>query len=91
MSRYMVQRTFPEGLHIPVDNGGGELCRAVIERNAEEGVTWISSFVSEDKNHTFCIYERPRPRRSEGPQLAMSCRSIRSRGSACSIHTSTPR
>jgi len=61
MSRYMVQRTFPEGLHIPVDNGGGELCRAVIERNAEEGVTWISSFVSEDKTRTFCIYDAPTP------------------------------
>jgi hypothetical protein len=57
----MVQRTFPEGLHIPVDNGGGELCRAVIERNAEEGVTWISSFVSEDKTRTFCIYDAPTP------------------------------
>jgi Protein of unknown function (DUF4242) len=61
MPRYMVQRTFPEGLHIPVDNGGAELCRGVIERNAEEGVTWVSSFVSEDKTRTFCIYDAPTP------------------------------
>jgi hypothetical protein len=57
----MVQRTFPEGLHIPVDNGGAELCRGVIERNADEGVTWIGSYVSDDKTHTFCIYDAPTP------------------------------
>jgi Protein of unknown function (DUF4242) len=61
MPRYMVQRTFPEGLHIPVENGGAELCRGVVERNADEGVTWITSFVSEDKTRTFCIYDGPTP------------------------------
>jgi len=61
MPRYMVQRTFPEGLHIPVENGGAELCRGVVERNAEEDVTWISSFVSDDKTRTFCIYDAPTP------------------------------
>jgi hypothetical protein len=61
MPRYVVQRTFPEGLKIPVANGGAELCRGVVERNAEEGVTWISSFVSEDKSRTFCIYDAPTP------------------------------
>ena len=35
--------------------------RGVIERNAEEGVTWISSFASEDKTRTFCIYDAPSP------------------------------
>jgi hypothetical protein len=61
MPRYVVQRTFPEGLHIPVVNGGADTCRGVVERNAEEGVTWISSFVSEDKTRTFCIYDAPTP------------------------------
>jgi hypothetical protein len=61
MPRYVVQRTFPDGLHIPVENGGAELCRGVVERNAEEGVTWVSSFVSEDKTQTFCIYDAPTP------------------------------
>ena len=61
MPRYVVQRTFPAGLHIPVENAGSELCRGVIEHNAEEGVTWISSFVSEDKTRTFCIYDAPSP------------------------------
>jgi hypothetical protein len=57
----MVQRVFSEGLHISIDNGGAEVCRAVIDRNAEEGVTWVSSFVSEDKTRTFCIYDAPNP------------------------------
>jgi hypothetical protein len=61
MPRYMVQRTFPDGLHIPVENGGAELCRGVVERNADEGVTWISSYVSKDKTRTFCIYDAPSP------------------------------
>jgi hypothetical protein len=57
----MVQRVFSEGLHIPIDTAGAEVCRAVIDRNAEEGVTWVSSFVSEDKTRTFCIYDAPNP------------------------------
>jgi hypothetical protein len=61
MPRYVVQRSFPESLQIPTTEGGAELCRAVVERNAEEGVTWISSFVSEDKTRTFCIYDAPSP------------------------------
>jgi hypothetical protein len=33
----------------------------VIEHNAQEGVTWISSFVNEDKTRTFCVYDAPSP------------------------------
>jgi Protein of unknown function (DUF4242) len=61
MPRYMVQRTFPEGLHIQVSNGGAAIGAEVIDRNAEEGVTWISSYVSDDKTHTFCVYDAPTP------------------------------
>jgi Nickel responsive protein SCO4226-like len=61
MPRYVVQRTFPDGLNIPVANGGAEMVRGVIEHNADEGVTWISSFVSEDRKRTFCIYDAPSP------------------------------
>jgi hypothetical protein len=57
----MVQRTFSDGLHIPVDNAGVDVCRGVIERNAEEGVTWIHSYVSDDKRTTFCVYDAPSP------------------------------
>jgi len=59
--RCMVQRTFPEGLEIPIANGGAEVCSAVIERNAEAGVTWVHSYVSADKCSTFCVYDAPTP------------------------------
>jgi hypothetical protein len=61
MPRYLVQRTLPDGLHIPIDDSGAEVCRGVIDRNAEIGVTWVSSYVSEDKTRTFCIYDAPGP------------------------------
>ena len=61
MPRYIVQRTFPERLQIPVADGGAELCRGVIEQNTEEGVTWVHSYVSQDKRTTFCIYDAPTP------------------------------
>ncbi len=61
MPRYMVQRTFPDGLQVPIANGGAEIFRQVIENNAEEGVTWVSSFVSEDKTSSFCVYDAPTP------------------------------
>ena len=61
MPRYIVQRTFPEQLALPVADGGAELCRGVIEQNAEEGVTWVHSYVSEDKRTTFCVYDAPDP------------------------------
>ena len=61
MPRYMVQRTFPEGLQIPVADGGAALCQMVVERNADEGVTWVHSYVSEDKRTTFCVYDAATP------------------------------
>jgi hypothetical protein len=61
MPRYLVERTFPNGLHIPAGAGGRELCIAVIEENGSEGVTWLSSYVSEDKDRTFCVYDAPTP------------------------------
>ncbi|HEX8975272.1 MAG TPA: DUF4242 domain-containing protein [Solirubrobacteraceae bacterium] len=61
MPRYMVQRTFLQGLEIPIADGGVDICRAVIERNAEEGVTWVHSYVSADKRFSFCVYDAPTP------------------------------
>jgi hypothetical protein len=57
----MVQRTFPDGLEIPLGDGGADICRAVIERNADEGVTWVHSYVSADKRTTFCVDDAPTP------------------------------
>ena len=61
MPRYIVQRTFADGLEIPIADGGYDICRRVIERNADEGVTWVHSYVSEDKHTSFCVYDAPSP------------------------------
>ncbi|MGN6869942.1 MAG: DUF4242 domain-containing protein [Solirubrobacteraceae bacterium] len=61
MPRYIVQRTFPDGLKVPVTDHGAEVCLRVIDTNAQEGVTWVHSYVSEDKHTTFCVYDGPSP------------------------------
>jgi Protein of unknown function (DUF4242) len=61
MARYMVERTFPGGLNVPVNGAGEKVCMGVVERNAEVGVTWLHSYVSEDKTKTFCVYDAPDP------------------------------
>jgi Protein of unknown function (DUF4242) len=59
MPRYMVERTFPDGLAIPVTDEGAQACLAVVGNNTLEVVTWLHSYVTEDKKKTFCIYDGP--------------------------------
>jgi hypothetical protein len=33
----------------------------VVERNADDGVTWIHSYVSGDRSKTYCVYDAPTP------------------------------
>ncbi|HET7901416.1 MAG TPA: DUF4242 domain-containing protein [Candidatus Nanopelagicales bacterium] len=61
MPRYLVERTFPDGLNIPTDDAGAGVCLGVVGANAGEGVTWVHSYVSTDKTRTFCIYDGPDP------------------------------
>lgn len=61
MPRYLVEREFPNGLQIPVDESGASACRAVVESNLTEQVTWVHSYVSSDRKKTFCIYDGPSP------------------------------
>jgi hypothetical protein len=61
MPRYLVERTFPDGLAIPSGSEGASVCRGVVGRNAELGVTWVQSYVSDDRRKTFCIYDAPSP------------------------------
>ncbi len=61
MPRYLVERTFPEGLIIPMNDEGAATCRTVVANNAEELVTWVHSYVTPDKSKTFCIYDGPTP------------------------------
>lgn len=61
MPRYLVERTFPTGLQIPINDEGAQSCATVVANNAELGVTWVHSYVSDDKSKTFCIYDGPSP------------------------------
>ena len=61
MPRYMVERTFPDGLHIPINDEGAKGVQAVVDTNSTEGVTWVHSYVSDDKTKTFCVYDAPSP------------------------------
>lgn len=61
MPRYMVERTFPDGLHIPISADGVKACGSVIGKNGGEGVTWLHSYVSGDKKKTYCVYDGPNP------------------------------
>ena len=61
MPRYLVQRTFPHGLDIQTGEGGRDFCRGVIQRNADEGVTWMHSYVSDDERTMLCVYDAPTP------------------------------
>jgi hypothetical protein len=61
MPRYVVERTFPDGLRIPVTDVGARACRSVISNNAKVGVTWVHSYVSDDLRKSFCIYDAPTP------------------------------
>lgn len=59
MPRFMVERTFPDGLNIPVTEEGEKACLSVVGVNAGDGVTWVHSYVSDDRKKTFCIYDAP--------------------------------
>lgn len=61
MTRYMVERTFPDGLGLPVTAQGADTAATIVAKNAEAGVTWIHSYVTPDKKKTFCIYDGPSP------------------------------
>lgn len=61
MPRYMVERTFPEGLNIPINDEGMKGVQSVVEANSGHGVTWVHSYVSTDRQKTYCIYDGPSP------------------------------
>ena len=61
MPRYLVERTFPDGLVIPTNQQGADTCLVVVGNNAKDGVTWVHSYVTGDKSKTFCVYDAPSP------------------------------
>ena len=61
MPRYLVERTFPDGLAIPMNDQGAQVCLTVVGNNALGGVTWVHSYVTGDRKKTYCIYDAPTP------------------------------
>jgi hypothetical protein len=54
--RFMIERTFPEGV---LDGVDAAKKADVNNKNAEFDVKWVMSYVSADKTKTYCIYEAP--------------------------------
>jgi Protein of unknown function (DUF4242) len=52
----MIERAFAEQLDMTADD-----VRLIEEINAEEGVSWLFSFLSADRRRTYCLYESPSP------------------------------
>ena len=52
MPLYVIERRFAEELDLT-----GEDVRSVDEINAEEGVSWVVSFLTADKLRSYCLYE----------------------------------
>ena len=61
MPRYLIKRTFPGGLAVPADEAGARVFARVVATNAALGVTWLHSYVSEDKQTMLCLYDGPDP------------------------------
>jgi hypothetical protein len=61
MPRYLIERTFPEGLQLPANAQGARAVEGVVHNNTRDNVTWIHSYVTPDRRRTFCIYDGPSP------------------------------
>lgn len=61
MKRYLVEREFPDGLMVPMNEEGSKLCLTVVCKNLEDNVTWVHSYVTPDKKKSYCIYDAPSP------------------------------
>ena len=56
MPLYVIERTFAEQLDLTADD-----VRLIEDVNADEGVSWLFSFLSADRQRTYCLYEAPSP------------------------------
>ena len=61
MPRYLVQRSFPDGLRFPPDETGRKAAEGIVAGNADQQVSWVHSYVSDDDRTTWCIYDAPSP------------------------------
>jgi hypothetical protein len=56
MPLYVIERAFAEQLELTGDD-----VRLIDGINADEGVSWLFSFISADRLRTYCLYEAPSP------------------------------
>jgi hypothetical protein len=56
MPLYVIERRFAEQVVVT-----DELVKFIEEINVEEGVTWVSTFLTADRQRTYCLYEAPSP------------------------------
>jgi hypothetical protein len=56
MPLYLIERTFAEQLELTSHD-----VKAIEEINADEGVSWLFSFLSADRHRSYCLYEAPSP------------------------------
>ena len=61
MPRYVVERSFPQGLDSPATPEGADRCRRRGRPQRRGAVTWLHSYVSADGKSTFCVYDAPSP------------------------------
>lgn len=61
MPRYLIERSFPDGLSIPLNDDGRKAIAGVVVNNAAQSVTWVHSYVTPDRKKTFCIYDASTP------------------------------
>ena len=56
MPVYVIERRFAEQLDMTSDE-----VKLLEEINADEGVSWLFSFLSADRHRSYCLYEAPTP------------------------------
>ena len=56
MPVYMIERQFAEQLEL-----SSEDVDVLEDINADEGVSWLFSFLSADRHRSYCLYEAPNP------------------------------
>lgn len=56
MPIFMIERNYAEELEPSLEAADG-----ITRINDQEGVRWLSSFLSADKRKTYCLYQAPSP------------------------------
>lgn len=61
MPRYIIERSFRDGVAIADGIEGASACRELVGINDLVGVSWIHSYIRDDRGAMFCVYDAPNP------------------------------